>query len=165
MRVLRWFGVSTVVLLGLLGAVAVGARFADGPLGPFPGGALSGQLATGQSPDWAGVGATVELQIRPERPWSLHTYAIPHRGELYVPSFFASQRCWVPLALADPRVVVRVGDRLYARRIERVSDPALRTELIAAMAKRHGYPPDGVIASDATWYFHLAPTATGGGDA
>jgi hypothetical protein len=103
------------------------------------------------------VGDTIELQIRPERPWSLHTYAIPYRGELFVPSFFASRRRWVPVALADPRVVIRVGRHLYERRLERVDDPALRAGLMEVMATRHGYARDGVIARDTTWYFRLAP--------
>lgn len=145
---------AAVVAIALVAGLA---RFADGPIGPFPGGALGGSLDSNPRPDWSAAGATVELQIRPERPWSLQAYAIPHRGELYVPSFYAARRRWVPVALADPRVVVRLGDRLYERRLERVDDPARRAELIDAMAARHGYDPNGIVASDATWYFHLAP--------
>ena len=119
---------------------------------------MSGALSD-EPPDWGRVGPTVELQIRPEDPWSLRAYAIPCRGALYVPSFFAESRGWVPVALADPRVLVRLDGRLFPRRIERVTDPTLRSELVAAMAERHGYSPDGVIGTDTTWYFRLGPAA------
>jgi len=137
--------------------VALAARFADGPLGPFRGGALSGTVDPDPSPDWTSVGATVELEIRPDDPWSLQTYALPDGGELYVPSFYAERRRWVPVALADPRVRVRVGDRLYERRLVRVDDPVTRARLVALMAARHGWDPDGVAGRDSTWYFQLAP--------
>jgi len=137
--------------------VTVGARFADGPLGPFRGGALSGTVDPDPSPDWEAVGTTVELEIRPDAPWSLQAYALPDGGELYVPSFYAERRRWVPVALADPRVRVRVGGRLYERRIVRVDDPATRARLVALMATRHGWDPNGIAGRDATWYFHLAP--------
>lgn len=141
----------------LLGLAAFAMRFADGPIGPFPGGALSGTVDPEVWPDWSTVGSTVELEIRPGRPWSLHAYAIPSDGELYVPSFLAERRRWVPVALADPRVRVRVGERVYERRIERVNEPATRARLIAVMAERHGYDPLGIVARDTTWYFRLAP--------
>ncbi len=117
---------------------------------------MSGTVSD-EPPDWSRVGTTVELQIRPDDPWSLRAYAIPHRGELYVPSFFAERRRWVPVALGDARALVRIGDRLFPRKIERIEDASLRSELIVAMAEHHGYEPEGVIGLDTTWYFRLGP--------
>ena len=157
MRVIR----KLLVLVGAAALaaalVAVAARFSDGPIGPFPGGALSGTVDPDPSPDWHAVGTTVELEIRPEDPWSLRTYAIPYGRELYVPSFQAERRRWVPVALADPRVRVRVADRLYERRLERVDDPTTRARLVELMAQLHGWDPDGIAGRDTTWYFRLAP--------
>ena len=157
MRVIRRIALAGAAIVALLGIVAAAARFADEPIGPFPAGAMSGELVADAPPDWRAVGDTIELQIRPSDPWSLRTYAIPHGGELYVPSFHAARRRWVPVALADPRVLVRVDGRLYERTIEPVTDPALRAALAGEMATRHGYAADGMVASDSTWYFHLAP--------
>lgn len=157
MRLLHKLGLLSCAAVLVLACVALAARLADGPIGPFPGGALSGTVDPDPHPDWDAVGRTVELEIRPEDPWSLQTYALPYGRELYVPSFQAERRRWVPVALADPRVRVRLGDHLYERRLERVEDPTTRARLIELMAQRHGWDPDGIVGRDTTWYFRLAP--------
>lgn len=156
MRVIRKLLVLAGAAALAVAAVAVAARFSDGPIGPFPGGALSGTVDPDPNPDWRAAGTTVELEIRPHDPWSLRTYAIPYGRELYVPSFQAERRRWVPVALADPRVRVRLGDRLYERRLERVEDAATRARLVELMAQLHGWRPDGIAGRDTTWYFRLA---------
>ena len=157
MRMIRTLLVVAGATALAVAAVAVAARFSDGPIGPFPGGALSGTVDADPYPDWRPAGSTVELEIRPDDPWSLRTYAIPYGRELYVPSFQAERRRWVPVALADPRVRVRLGGRLYERRLERVEDAATRTRLVELMAQLHGWAPDGIAGDDTTWYFRLAP--------
>jgi hypothetical protein len=154
MRVIR----KLLVLAGAAAlAVAVVARFSDGPIGPFPGGALSGTVDPDPDPDWRSIGSTVEFEIRPDDPWSLRTYAIPYGREIYVPSFRAERRRWVSVVVADPRVRVRLGDRLYERRLERVADATTRARLVELMQQLHGWAPDGIAGDDTTWYFRLAP--------
>lgn len=155
MTLARRLAVASGVVIAAVAALLVAAPFADGPIGPMPGGALSGELTTGRPP-WEAVGDLVTIEIRPERPWSLNAYAIPHDGELYVPSFFAARRRWVAVAMADPRARVRIDGRLDPRRIERVDDPALRAALASALAARHGFDPGGVVAQGTTWFFRLA---------
>ncbi len=159
---MRYFRIAFAFVV--VGVVSVGvfaflAGFADGPLGPFPGGAMSGDVDPTSRPDWTVAGETIEMEIRPEDPWSLQTYAIPHRGELFVPSFMAPRRRWVPVALADPRVLVRLKGKLYPRTLVRVEDAALRAELIGRMAELFGYGQGSVAGSDDTWYFQLVPRA------
>ena len=53
-RVVR--GVGMLLLAIVAGALIIGtmARLGDGPIGPFPGGALrKGDLHRGEDPDWA----------------------------------------------------------------------------------------------------------------
>lgn len=157
MRILRKLLTLAGAVALAVAAVAAAARFSDGPIGPFPGGALRGTVDPDPDPDWRSAGRTIELEIRPDEPWSLRTYAIPYGRELYVPSFQAERRRWVPVALADPRVRVRLGERLYERRLERVADPATRARLIELMAQLHGWETDGIAGRDTTWYFRLAP--------
>lgn len=153
MRVIRNLLVLAAAGGLAMAAVTVAARFSDGPIGPFPGGALSGTVDVDRHPDWRAVGSTVELEIRPDDPWSLRTYAIPYERELYVPSFQAERRRWVAVALADPRVRVRLGDRLFERRLERVTDPATLARLVELMAQLHDWAPGGIAGRDTTWYF------------
>lgn len=159
--ILRRTTVAATALLAVLGALRFGARFSDGPLGPFGGGPLSGTHAPGR-PDWSTAGDTIELQIDPAHPWSVRTYAIPLDGELYVPSFLGPYRTWPGAALRDPRVVVRLGRTLYDRRLVQVTDATLRARVAEAMSTRHGYARDGIPARATTWYFHLAEPLAGG---
>jgi hypothetical protein len=63
----------------------------------------------------------------------------------------------VSVVVADPRVRVRLGDRLYERRLERVADATTRARLVELMQQLHGWAPDGIAGDDTTWYFRLAP--------
>src|SRR5690349_20291360 len=123
MRILRWVGIA----VGLIAAVGVVARFHDGPLGPFPGGRLSGTPVTDASPDWSAVlkGAShLELEVNPASPRSVTTSFAVQGGVLYVPSLFAARKEWPQQVLADGRVVLRVDGKLYRRRAVRVTEPA-----------------------------------------
>lgn len=155
-RLLKLVGYGGLALVVLFFAVALGARFADGPLGPFPGGALRGPVEAAPVRDWsfAGDHTTLELQVDPTRPRSVTTWLLVHDGSLYVPSGFAAEKTWPGLAVRDPHVVVRIDGRLYPCRAERVEDPALRAELLAALADKYELGELG-DAAEGTWLFAL----------
>jgi hypothetical protein len=149
---------------GLVAAVAVvllldtfGGSLFDGPLGPIPGGALQGPVDPDQDPDWSNLEEVVELEIRPEKPWSLSVWNVVVDGELYVPSAMGARRRWTAVAIEEPLVRLRTHGRIYERRIEKVEDPELRRRIGAAVAQRYGFDPPASGEGDTTWYFHLAP--------
>lgn len=140
-----------LALLVLIGAVLVAVRFADGPVGPIPGGALTkGPLVTDADIDWNGVlggqsVATIEFQLV-EPVGSRSVGAFAHEGELYVPCDlgFVWRRMpdtstrtllrliwvfkrWHEDALKDGRVVIRVDGKRYARQAVLVTDETLKT--------------------------------------
>jgi hypothetical protein len=157
-------------MLGWIAAV-VGAVFAvvllldtfggylfDGPLGPIPGGAFQGSVTPEPNPDWSNLEKVIELEIRPAKPWSLSVWNVVIDDELYVPSAMGARRRWPAVALADPSVRVRTHGQIYERRIEKVTDPALRKRIRQAAAERYGgFEPTGDGEEDPTWYLHLAP--------
>lgn len=159
MRILGWIlrVVATVAVVVLLLDTFGGFLF-DGPLGPIPGGAFQGTVSPDPHPDWSGLEEVIELEIRPERPWSLSVWNVVLDGELYVPSAMGARRRWTSVALEDPSVRVRTHGRIYERRIVKVTDPALRKRIRDAAAKRYGgFEPADSTEEDTTWYFHLAP--------
>jgi hypothetical protein len=109
----------------LLVALLLGALGCE-PMGPIPGGRLSGEVASGPDPDWSFTGAieTVKLETRPSDPYSVTTWVVDHDGSLYVPTRNPDSRRWVRYVTADPAVRIRVGDRIYERRAVRVTDAA-----------------------------------------
>ncbi len=153
MKILSRIGVAValVVVLVLL-LDTFGGYFLDGPLGPIPGGPLQGQVESTARPDWSGIEDVIEIEIRPDKPWSLSVWNAVIDGELYIPSAMGAKRRWPAVALADPRVRVRTGGKIYERRIVKVEDGALRSRIAKAITERYGSG-----GSDTSWYFHLAP--------
>jgi hypothetical protein len=129
----------------------------DGPLGPIPGGALQGAVDPNPPPDWSNLEKVIELEIRPERPWSLSVWNVVVDGELYVPSASGARRRWTKVAVANPLVRLRTHGRIYELRIEKVEDSALRKRIGEAVAERYGFEPPANAKEDTTWYFHLGP--------
>ncbi|HEY2775156.1 MAG TPA: DUF2255 family protein [Candidatus Binatia bacterium] len=161
MGFLKWFGavVGAIVLTVLLLDTFGGYLF-DGPLGPIPGGALSGPVNSTENPDWSKIGKELELEIRPSRPWSLHIWGVVVDGELYSPSAFGAWRRWPKVVLEDPRVRLRTNGQVYGRLLERVTDPALKKRVGEALAEKYGFDAKKAAADDTTWYFHYTTQAS-----
>ena len=83
LRIAKWLGIGLATLVGGAVAVGVAARFGDGPLGPFPGGAMSGTSVSEPVSDWSFLAArdTVELQVSPDAPRSVTTAIIVHEAQ------------------------------------------------------------------------------------
>ena len=158
-RLLRGIGWLLVVLAGAAALTAFVARHSDGPIGPFPGGPLvAGELVSGPEPDWSFAAGLpdFEIEVGAEHPRSRTVWLLVDQGELFVPAGFASHKTWPAEALADPRVVVRVGGKRYAREATRVTDPARIERLRNALGRKYGMRPKA-DASDDTWFFQMEP--------
>ena len=68
-----------------------------------------------------------------------------------------AHRRWTAVVLADPLIKVRTHGQIYERRIEKITDDALRLKVGRAVARRYGAKPPKSAAEDTTWYFHIAP--------
>jgi hypothetical protein len=83
-----------------------------GPVLVFPGGELSGEVVTEPVTDWSFASDTfVDLETRPDAPYSVELNYIVEDGRLYVDP--AEGRKWLDHIRADPRVRVRFGDKVY----------------------------------------------------
>ena len=158
MRTVRGIGITVAVLIAVAVALAYATRYSDGPIGPLPGGKLHGERVTDPDVAWAEVTGGVshiELEVSPNRPRSITTSYMIHDGKLYVPSMLAARKQWPQEAVADDRVVLRIGGKLYERRAVRVTDRHELRALIGASQEVTGATP----APDAlsTWYFRMDP--------
>jgi len=137
--------------LGLAGAIGCE------PVGPMPGGELSGETAQSLATDWAFTAAveTVEIETRPEDPYSVTTWCVGHEGHLYVPTKDPDSRRWVGNLRADPRVRVRVDGTLYVGRLVEVSDPVEFEAAGAALIAK--YEIERPTAEEKVALFRLEP--------
>lgn len=136
---------SLVVLLVLVLAVlrVVGLE----PKARRPGLWLTGELVTTPVTDWSFTDRHVNILVQ-TRSW----YLLPHsvtvtctawNGQLYLTSVyregqeFPRDRLWNRNVMRDPRVRLKIGDRLYDRTLVLVEDPAERGAVLEAKAKKY----------------------------
>ena len=134
---------------------ALGGYFLDGPIGPIPGGQMSGRINNTPHPDWESMDLSkvIELEIRPHRPWSLSVWNAVVDGELYIPSAHGARRRWPQVVIEDPRVRVRIGDQIFERRANKVSTREERLRVAQAFDDRYNLgDPERDFT---TWFFHL----------
>jgi len=83
-----------------------------GPFLVFPGGRLSGEVVREPVADWSFADdAFVDLEVRPEDPYSVELNYVVKDGKLYIDP--AEGRRWFDHMRTDPRVRVRFGGRVY----------------------------------------------------
>ncbi len=93
-----------------------------GPLLVFPGGELSGQVVTTPVGDWSFVqDSFVDLETRPDDPYSVELNYIVKDGKLYIDP--AEGRSWLDHIRADPRVRVRFSGKVYPLKAVLVGQP------------------------------------------
>jgi hypothetical protein len=160
MRVIRWLGGIVLAIVVVIAALLVGARFADGPLGPIAGGPLrAGELAP--SPEsWQFAEAIPEIELQLVEPARSRTvWILVKDGKAYVPCGFLDVPLWKQWpyeAQEDGRAIVRVGGRRYPVQVVRVTEPELTTALGSIVVDKYlgGERTEGL---GATWFFRLDP--------
>lgn len=141
-----------------LAALLFAAPFFDGPFGPLPGGAFRAGPEADLPARWpeGSVGATVEIETHPARPWSVTTWAVVLDDALYVPADFLNPlKRWPFFVLEDPRVRVRVAGVRYAGRATLVRDDATVARLREAIGRKYRVAPDGLAARTEVWFFRI----------
>jgi hypothetical protein len=155
-------------LVVLIVVVMIGARFADGPVAIIAGGPFtSGELVTGPEPDWSFIRNVQEVEFQLEEPpRSRTTWILDHGGKIYIPSGYMTTpwgkiwKKWPFEALEDGRAVLRVGDKLYERKLVRVEQGPELAPLLAQLSQKYmggGDVGPEAVSSGYLWIFELAP--------
>ena len=119
--------------LSLLAGVLLCAVGCNGPMAWMPGGALDGPEQTAQNWTTAAAGAdTLELETRPEDPYSVRIGFVLRDGDLYIDP--AEERRWYAYLIENSAVRVRFVDTIYRAEVVEVTDA---TELAGFDEARH----------------------------
>lgn len=112
-----------------------------GPLLLLPGGKLDGEQTTAPS-DWSFSDEvnTVQLETRPEDPYSVNIWAVGMGPLLYVHAG-ANRSSWVEHMEANSDVRVRIEDELYELRASRVEGPDEFKRFSDAYEQKYGSRP------------------------
>ena len=124
--------IAIIVLSGLL---------ACGPLVMLPGGRLSGE-AEPVPGDWSFSDRveTVQLETRPEDPYSVNIWGVAVGPDFYVASG-KPENAWAQHILADDRVRLRIEGTIYDMRALRDDSPESRERYLAAVKAKYDFEP------------------------
>ena len=119
-----------------------------------PGFWLSGELVETPVTDWSFTAEIQEIFVETRTwygvPHSVTTACVARGGTLYVPSVyfeggeFPDARFWNRNVVRDPRVRLKMGERLFEREAVHVEDPGEWSEVLDAFTRR------------SSWWKHLA---------
>jgi hypothetical protein len=157
MKILRWIGV--IALLLALGAAGAYALRSD-PLGPLAGKRLAGPVVSEPVSDWSFTDEhyLIAVETRPAAPHSVTTICFAHEGSLYVPAQGGSAKDWTHFAVSNPRVRLKIGDKVYPAIATRITDPDAREAMVAAARAKYDFdggdtPPEDI------WLFRMDSVA------
>ncbi len=124
-----------------------------GPIVMIPGGALSG-TPTPIPDDWTFTNEfdTVQLETRPEDPYSVNIWVVESGGSLYIAAGRGSETGWAQNLEGDPRVRLRVGEGLYDLRAVRANDPESRDRFLRAARAKYDFDPEERDTNEAVLY-------------
>ena len=131
--------IAAAVAALAIGATAALGRWADGPVGPLPGGRFASGRTVAGAPDLAALAAreVVELELDAGGRSILVGVVVRDRG-IYLPATLAPLKRWHRRVAAGGAVRVRVGDEIFGGRLERVADAGLRRALFADAQRKYG---------------------------
>ncbi len=165
-------GVLFLIPVVTLGALAVSARFSDGPSVIFAGGPLeSGELVTGWEPDWSFLEdvRTFEFQLL-DPPRSRTLWIVEVDNTLYLNSNYMGGlrerywKRWPAQAEADGRGMMRIQGKRYPVTLTRIRSGPEVARVAEAFTRKYGVEmtPDEV-AAETLWLFEMAPRDLAGG--
>ena len=164
MRRVLVVGGSMVVVCLLVALVALRIVGLD-PRERRPGLWLTGEVVTAPVTDWSFTDRypTIYVQTRSRYllPHSVTITCVAHDGQLYLTSIFREGatfprgKRWTSNVMRDPRVRLKIGDRVFDRTVSLVTGPAERRAVLESKAKK--YPMQRVSEKSTTYLFRVGP--------
>jgi len=133
-----------------------------GPVGPFPGGALSGEVKPAPS-DWGFVANVkqAQLETNPAVPRSVNIWLGTLDAALYISSSMIlgpkipTEREWVRDVTADERVRMRIEGVVYELRAVRVLDETEAAAARSMLEHKYELEADDMDPEREVWVFRL----------
>lgn len=151
----------TALIRSILFALLLVLSSGCGPIGPFSGSALRGDVHEGPPASWEAVGAieTVQLETSPADPHSINIWCAEMEGGLYIATSLILgadeplERAWVKNVQADPRVRLRADGVVYLLRARRIEEEPERTEAWKRLIAKYEVEVDDHAKS--AWIYRL----------
>jgi hypothetical protein len=137
--------------------LALSLLLACGPTLVLPGGALDGTSAM-PPPDWGWTDdiSTIQLETRPEDPYSVNIWAVGIEQKLYIHAG-ANRSTWVENMEDNSSVRVRIDEKIYELVASRVYDQAEFDAFAIAYEDKYGSLPRNENIVDVYLFYLQAP--------
>jgi len=138
-------GISLVLIFVV--TIAALRSFGYEPRDQRPGLWLAGDLVSEPVTDWSFTDQFAEIFVQTNTrygiPHSITTYSAVYDGNFYLFSAyyqggnFPDMRSWNRNVMRDPRVRLKIGDRLYDQRVSYISDGLIREPVIGQFEEKY----------------------------
>lgn len=174
-KILKYSGAAVACVVLLAGIAYGGMRLSDGPVEFFPwftisiGGPFRSGELTESPEDWGFLVDREEIEIQTLNPSTSRIVWVPVvDGRLYIVSGYMSStigrlwKQWPTYMEEDNRVLIRVDDRVYAQRLDRITDGPVAAAVMSEVARKYFGAPEGVnpaagasVSSGSVWLFEV----------
>ena len=156
MRIIRGIFYVIVLIAIVIGGVAFGARFNDGPIAIFPGGPLeAGESVTEPVTDWTFATDIPEIEMQlTYQNTSRTTWIIVHDGKAYIPVSlsFPPGKTWHYAADENGEAILRIDGKKYPVTLTRVMNEELASKIDVPAAEKYSGGPPG---DGGRWFFNV----------
>ncbi|MCZ6640671.1 MAG: hypothetical protein O7G86_12585 [Gammaproteobacteria bacterium] len=120
------------------------------PLGPLPGGALTGEAKTPPD-DWALLAEieTIQLETNPDDPYSVNLWVVSVESRLYIAAGGGETK-WSAHFSTDPNVRLRIDPNIYELRATPVDNHKELDEVRQAYVDKYAMKSDSPQFDDST---------------
>jgi hypothetical protein len=148
--------VSIACVLSITGSLACSIDPSD----ERPGFGLSGEVAKQPVLDWSFASDAKEIFIETATPYfiphSVTIWCVTVDNQLYVGAWEPDTKRWVANVARDPNVRLKIGDQIYAQKLEPITDAATIAKLDQEYARKYEYDEEDEedadeAASSAHW--------------
>jgi len=156
---------GSTVLVALVVALVVLRIVGLEPKERRPGLWLTGESVAAPVTDWSFTDRypTIYVQTRTRYllPHSVTITCVAHKGQLYLTSVFRQGspfpqgKEWTNDVMRDPRVRLKIGDRVYDETLALVTDPEERRAVLDSKARK--YPTARMAPTSTTYLFRVLP--------
>ncbi len=158
------------VIIAVVVILLVYARFHDGPVAIFAGGPFSsGDIYSGPEPDWSPMRTRQEVEFQLLEPArSRVTWIAEHGGRPCIVSAYMSTsfaeiwKQWPHEIAKDDRILLRVDDVIYERRLVRSMEGPVVGPVLDQLAEKYGLGigpggPNETVRNGDVWLYEVAP--------
>ncbi len=131
------------------------------PMGPIPGGRLSGEVLPVPE-DWSVYGAVelVQLETRPDDPYSINIWGIGIGKDYYIASGGGGESSWVDHMRVNPEVRLRIENNIFELKAVRVTDETELNQVLKSYKEKYDMEAQAEDAAKA-WLYRLEPRQQG----